>query len=99
MAQHLTSRSRQWDGDSSFPPERWITPVPQRRYGRKRDNKIQDSIDFKVNGRSGITVQDAIRKTYAGLEGRDNQVLVDKSSVITLRLEVRSVLCEVFFDD
>lgn len=75
----------------------WMTIVPQRPY---RDNKNQESIVFRVNGRLGITAQDAIRKIYNGLDGRDDQVFVNKSSVFMLRLEVRSVdACEVFFDD
>lgn len=69
-----------------------MTIVPQRPYGRKKRNDKQESIIFKVNGRLGITAQEAINQNYVGLEGRDNQVFVDKSSVFMLRLEVRSVV-------
>lgn len=98
MAQHLTSRTGQWDGDSSFPHRTWMTIIPQRPYGRKKDNKTQESITFKVDGRLGIPARDAIKKIYVGLEGRDNQAFAGKSSVLMLRLEVRSVVVhEVFF--
>ena len=54
---------------------------------------------FKVNGRSGILVRDAIERIYAGLEGRDDEALPNQASVITLRLEVRSITgCEFFGD-
>lgn len=92
MAQHLTPGSNQSNGDSAFPPQMWMTVVPQRPYGRKSDNKKRESILFQVRGRSGITARDAIRKIYAGLEGRDDPVFVDKTSVLMLRLEVRSVV-------
>ena len=59
----------------------------------------QRSIIFKVTGRLGIPVRDALGRNYVGLEGRDNQVFVDDVGVITLRLEVGSVAdCEVFGD-
>ena len=74
-----------------------MTIVPQRQYARKRGDKKQEVIIFKINGRSGITARDAMRKVYAGLEGRDERVFEGKCSVLTLRLEVRSVFfCEVF---
>lgn len=68
-----------------------MTIIPQRPYARKGDRKQQESIIFKVNGRLGILAKGAIGKTYAGLEGRDDQVFVDKCGVLMLRLEVRSV--------
>ncbi|KAF9643161.1 hypothetical protein BDM02DRAFT_3104782 [Thelephora ganbajun] len=64
-----------------------MTVVPQRLYARTGDRKKHESIAFKVNGRLGIPIRDAIKKIYAGLEGRDDPVLVEQSSVIQLRLE------------
>lgn len=61
------------------------------------DRDQHNTIYFKVNGCLGIPVRDAIGKIYAGLEGRDDRVFVDKASVMMLRLEVRpSPDCEVF---
>ena len=74
-----------------------MTVIPQRLYAKKGNYNIQEPIMFKMGGRSGILARDAIDKHYAGLERRDELVFVDKSSVLTLRLEVRSVSdCEVF---
>jgi hypothetical protein len=94
MAQHLTSGISQLDGDSSFPPRTRMTIVPQGSYAKKRRDKKQEVLTFKVNGHPGITARDAMRKIYVGLEGRDERVFEDKPSVLTLRLQVRSV---VFF--
>lgn len=91
IAQHLASGSSQLDGDSSFPPRARMTVVPQRPYQKKRGrNNQEEPIVFNVNGLQGITARDAMRRIYTGLEGRDNQVFVDKCSVFTLRIEVRS---------
>jgi len=71
--------------------------VPQRPYSKAGDRWKHKSIIFNVNGCLGIPARDAIGRIYAGLEGRDDQVLVDKRSVMMLRLEVCSVAdCEVF---
>lgn len=64
-----------------------MTVVPQRSYARKGDRERQESIIFKVNGRIGIRARDAIGRIYGGLEGRDDQVFVDKCSVLMLRIE------------
>lgn len=77
-----------------------MTVIPQRSYPRKGDHKGQESIIFKVNGRSGISIENAIGRLYAGLEGRDDQVFVGKCSVLMLRLEVRpALIVRFFFDD
>ncbi|KAF9784911.1 hypothetical protein BJ322DRAFT_1020554 [Thelephora terrestris] len=86
ITQHPTLENGQ-GGRGSSSPLRWITIVPQRPYARKGDHKGQESVIFKVNGRLGISLQNAIRRVYVGLEGRDNQVFVDKCSVLMLRLE------------
>ena len=76
-----------------------MTMVPQRLYARTGDREKHKSIDFKVNARRGILARDAIEKIYVGLEGRDDQVFVDKPSVMMLRLEVRSIAnCDIFDD-
>ena len=100
MTQHSTFTSNQLGRDPPFPPRAWttiipprtwVTVIPQRPYARRGDREQQESIIFKVNGRSGILAKRAIGKTYAGLEGRDDQVFVGKCGVLMLRLEVRSV--------
>ncbi|KAF9644047.1 hypothetical protein BDM02DRAFT_1236542 [Thelephora ganbajun] len=86
LEQHsISERGLHSSGTSS--PEMRMTMVPQRSYARAGDREKHESIIFKVNGRSGIPARDAIKKIYAGLEGRDDQVFVGKSSVIMLRLE------------
>ena len=73
-----------------------MTVIPQRPYARTVDREKHKPIIFKVNGCLGIPARDAIRKAYAGLEGRDDQVFVGRPSVIMLRLEVRSIAgCDV----
>ena len=97
--QHSTSGSGLLNSDSSSSPKMRMAMVPQRPYARMGGREKQRSIIFKVTGRLGIPVRDALGRNYVGLEGRDNQVFVDDVGVITLRLEVGSVAdCEVFGD-
>ena len=97
--QHSTSGSGLPNSDSSSSPKMRMAMVPQRPYARTGGREKQRSIIFKVTGRLGIPVRDAIGRNYVGLEGRDDQVFVDDAGVITLRLEVGSVDdCEVFGD-
>ena len=78
-------------------PRIYITDVPQRPYARRGEHEQQESIIFKVSGRLGISVRDAIAKVYVGLEGRDDQVFVNKCNVLMLRLEVCSFAnCAIF---
>ena len=94
LIQHSTSESGH-DSDFSSSPGRQMPMfmVPQRQYAKMGDHE-QESIVFKVNDRLGIPARDAIGKIYAGLEGRDNRVSVDKS-VMMLRVEVRPIaVCE-----
>jgi len=97
MAQH--SMYGGGSHDIYFPPslERHMTLVPQRQYARTGDRDQHNSIYFKANGRSGIPARDAIGKIYAGLDGRDDRVFVDKASVMMLRLEVCPFLIVRFF--
>ena len=97
--QHSTFGSGLPDSDTSFSPEMRMAMVPQRPYAMTGGREKQRSIIFKVTGRLGIPVRDALRRNYAGLEGRDNLVFVDEAGVITLRLEAGSVAdCEVVGD-
>ena len=99
LAQYSTFMSVPHDSDSTFSPKVQMTVVPQRSYARTGDREKHKSISFMVNGRLGIPARDAIEKIYAGLDGRDDQVFVDKPSVMMLRLEVRSIAdCEIFND-
>lgn len=79
------------NSDPSFSPKIQMSVIPQRPYARMGDREKYKPIIFKVNGQLGISARDAIRKSYAGLEGRDDQVFVGRPSVIMLRLEVRSI--------
>jgi len=94
--QHSTFGSGLPNNDPSFSPNMRMTVIPQRPYARTVDREKHKPIIFKVNGCLGIPARDAIRKAYAGLEGRDDQVFVGRPSVIMLRLEVRSIAgCDV----
>ena len=73
----------------AFPPN-WIR-VPQRGYdyGRKQWNfERSEPISFSVNGRPGINMGDALRKSFAELDGRDDPVLQDAQGAISCRLLV-----------
>jgi hypothetical protein len=45
-------------------------------------------IRFSVNGACGYPLEDALKKRYAGLDGRDDKMFVGCKSSISLRLEV-----------
>lgn len=71
-------------------PHRWIR-VPQRDYdhGRKQWSfKQLKSVSFSVRGRLGINLGDALRKTFEGLDSRDDPVLQDASGAISCRFMV-----------
>jgi hypothetical protein len=96
MTQHLAFESGLYNSGFSFSPNLRMNIVPQRPYTRTGGREWQEPIIFKVAGRLGIPVRDAIERTYAGLEGRDDQVFHNKAGVIMLRLKVRRVVgCEV----
>ena len=68
--------------------------IPQREYHRKRTDPIsrdqlQEMILFKVNGKCGYSLIDALKGYYTGLDGRDDRMFVDFKSSISMRLEVR----------
>jgi hypothetical protein len=68
--------------------------VPQREYERQRTDPLsvvdlQELILFKVNGRCGYPLRDALEKRYTGLAGRDDRMFVDFKSSISIRVEVR----------
>ena len=67
--------------------------IPQREYERQRiyplsQRDLQEVIQFRVNGKCGYPLVDAMRKQYRGLDGRDDKMFVDFKSSISLRLEV-----------
>jgi len=68
--------------------------VPQRNYGRLWTNPLSqhdpyEMILFSVNGKCGYPLEDALEKKYAGLDRRDDKMLVGFKSSVSLRLEVR----------
>ena len=72
----------------------WIK-VPQRDYdrGRKRWNfERLAPIVFNVNGSPGINLGDALRKTFTGLDGRDDPVLQEAAGAISCRLLVGHIV-------
>jgi hypothetical protein len=67
--------------------------IPQREYDRQRtdpitDEELQEMILFKVGGRCGYPLGNALRKLYTGLDGRDDKVLTGFKSSISIRVEV-----------
>lgn len=71
-------------------PHNWIK-VPQRDYdhGRRQLNfEKSEPISFIVNSRPGINMGDALRKTFTGLDGRDDPVLQEAAGAISCRLLV-----------
>jgi hypothetical protein len=73
-------------------PLNWIR-VPQRGYDRGRNQssfKRLRTVYFSVDGRPGINVGDALRKTFKGLDGRDDPVLQDAAGAISCRFLVSS---------
>ena len=68
--------------------------IPQREYDRQRTDplspqELQAMILFRVNGRCGYPLADALKKQYTGLDGRDERMFADFKSSISIRLEVR----------
>jgi hypothetical protein len=76
---------------ATFPPFHWKM-IPQNIYGRGRKQwgfRPSQSVSFNTNGFPGMNMGDALRKRFAGLDGRDDPVLQDASNVISYRLFVR----------
>ena len=70
--------------------------IPQREYDRPQadplpQDDLQEMISFSVNGKCGYPLDDALKKRYTGLDGRDDRVFVGSKSSISMRLEVRSM--------
>ena len=77
--------------------------IPQRKYERQKadplsSSDLQEMILFKVNGKCGYPLKDAMKKQYTGLDGRDDSMFVDFNSFISIRVEVRPVLLVEFND-
>jgi len=71
--------------------------IPQRDYDRQRTDPLsqydlQEMILFSVDGKCGYPLEDALKKHYTGLDGRDDKMFVDFKSSISIRLEVRIVV-------
>jgi len=68
--------------------------IPQREYDRQKTDPLlrhvsQEVILFSVNGKCGFPLENALKERYTGLDRRDNKILVDSKSSISIRLEVR----------
>ena len=77
--------------ETTLPPPNWLR-VPQKAYdhGRRQWDFIpSECVSFEVNGCPGVNIDDALRKRFTGLDGRDDQVLQDASSAISCWLSVR----------
>ena len=77
--------------------------IPQREYERQRtdllsQNELQEMILFRVDGKCGYPLRDALRKRYTGLGGRDDKMFEDSKSSISIRVEV-SPISSARFDD
>jgi len=69
--------------------------IPQREYDGQRTDPLfqrttQEVILFSVNGKCGYPLENALKERYTGLDRRENSILVDSKSSISIRLEVRS---------
>ena len=75
----------------ALPPNWHRIPQDVYDHGQKQwDFTPSEGIPFLVNGRPGMNMGDALQKRFTGLDGRDELVLQDASSVISCRLLVRS---------
>jgi len=75
---------------TAFPPPGWFE-IPQTVYKQKQwDYTPSEPILFHVNGRPGVNMGDAFRKTFMDLDGRDNLMLLqDTRTAVSCRLSVR----------
>jgi len=67
--------------------------IPQRIYERPRTDpltpeQLQEIISFRLNGKCGYPLVDALKKQYTNLEGRDDKMFVHCKSSISIRFEV-----------
>ena len=70
-----------------------VACIPQREYERPRTDplsagELQEIIPFSVNGTCGYPLNDALKKQYTGLDGRDDKMFINCKSSISIRLEV-----------
>ena len=68
--------------------------IPQTVYGlgkKRRDYQPSEPILFHVNGRPGVNMGDALRKEFAGLDGRDDLMFQGGVNAFSCRLMVRSL--------
>jgi len=66
---------------ATFPPPGWLE-IPQTVYKQKQwDFKPLEPILFHVNARPGVNMGDAFRKTFTGLDGRDDLMLLQDARV------------------
>jgi hypothetical protein len=98
-AEILSSSSQLWEPTQSTPPlllattppgPNWIK-IPQRNYnhGKRQWNfERSEPVSFSVNGRLGVNMGDALRKAFAGLDGRDDPVLQNAAGAISCRFLV-----------
>ena len=65
--------------------------MPQRAYDhgrRQRGFEKSEPIPFIVNGFLGINMEDALRKHFMGLNGRDDPMFQDSAGAISCRFLV-----------
>ena len=67
--------------------------ITQREYYRQRtdsttEDELKEMILFRVKGKCGYPLKNALRKLYTNLDGRDDKVFVGFKSSISIRLEV-----------
>ena len=70
---------------------RYWVEIPQKVYdlGRRQWNfQRSGSIPFSVNGFLGVNMQDALRKYFTGLDGRDDLVFQNMAGAISCRFLV-----------
>jgi len=77
--------------------------IPQRDYERQRTDplsqtELQEMILFRVDGKCGYPLKDALRKRYTGLDGRDDKMFENSRSSISIRVGV-SPISSARFDD
>ena len=68
--------------------------IPQREYDKQKagpllQHTMLEVVLFSVNGKCGYPLGNALKGQYAGLDRRDNKILLDSEPSISIRLEVR----------
>lgn len=73
-------------------PSDW-RKIPQTVYGlgkKQWDYRPSEPILFHANGRPGVNMGDALRKTFTWFDGRDDPMFQDPGDSFSCRLLVRS---------